>query len=79
MQIESIKFVEENISTFGKLVNKLENSIENFRNSSSNPKFFISLFPVPAFAYFGSNKMNVMEYHWYQKYSLSSHKSSYKQ
>ena len=67
MQIESIKFVEENISSFAKLVNKLENCIENFRNSSSNPKIFISLSPVPAFAYFGSNKMNVMEYHWYSK------------
>ena len=67
MQMKSIKFIEENIASFDKLVNKLENCIENLRKTSSNPKFFISLSPVPAFAYFGSSKSSVLEYHWYSK------------
>ena len=67
MEMESIKFIEENISSFSKLVNKLEMSLENLKKSSSNPKLFISLSPIPAFAYFGSNHKSVLEYHWYSK------------
>ena len=67
MEMESVKFIEENISSFNKLVNKLEISLENLRSSSSNPKLFISLSPIPAFAYFGSNHKSVLEYHWYSK------------
>ena len=67
MEMESIKFIEENMSSFSKLVNKLEISLENLRNSSSNAKLFISLSPIPAFAYFGTNNKSVLEYHWYSK------------
>ena len=67
MQIESIKFIDEKINSFAESVNKLENCLENLRILSNNPKFFISLSPVPAFAYFGINQSSVLEYHWYSK------------
>ena len=67
VQMESIQFIEENFSSFSQLINKLEICIGNLRKLSSNPKLFISLSPIPAFAYFGNNKKSVLEYHWYSK------------
>ena len=67
MKIESIKFFDERINSFGESVNKLENCLNNLRTLSNNPKIFISLSPVPAFAYFGINQSSVLEYHWYSK------------
>ena len=67
MKMESVKFIEEKIESLEKSVNKLEICIENIKSIANNPKFFISLSPVPAFAYFGDNKISTLEYHWYSK------------
>ena len=65
--MESLKFIENDISKLNYYVKKLEYSIENLRNLSNDPKIFISLSPVPAFAYFGLNKKSILEYHWFSK------------
>ena len=66
-EMESLKFIENDISKLNYYVKKLEYSIENLRNLSNDPKIFISLSPVPAFAYFGLNKKSILEYHWFSK------------
>ena len=66
-KIESIKFIEDDITDIQLHIEKLESCIENLRNLSNDPKIFISLSPVPANAYFGLNKKSILEYHWFSK------------
>ena len=66
-EIESIRFIENDINSIKLKIKKLESCIENIRNLSNDPQIFISLSPVPAFAYFGLNKKSILEYHWFSK------------
>ena len=66
-KMESVKFIENDINDIELHIEKLESCIENLRNLSNDPKIFISLSPVPAFAYFGLHKKSILEYHWFSK------------
>ena len=49
--IECIRFIEDDITDIKPQIEKLEMCIENLKNLSNDPKIFVSLSPVPAFAY----------------------------
>ena len=66
-KIESVKFIENDTNDIKFHIDKLESCILNLRYLSNDPKIFISLSPVPAFAYFGLNKKSILEYHWFSK------------
>ena len=66
-EIESLRFIENDVTDIKSHIQKLESCIENLRNLSNDPQIFISLSPVPAFAYFGLNKKSILEYHWFSK------------
>ena len=66
-EFEPLEFIETDINNISKSIDQLEECINNLRKLSSNPNIFISLSPIPAFAYFGKTHKSILEYHWASK------------
>ncbi len=66
-EFEPLKFIETDLNHISQLIDQLEACIHNLRMLSNNSKIFISLSPIPAFAYFGKTHKSILEYHWASK------------